>query len=348
MRDVLAHAELLLEQRRLKDAVRAFNLAAAEGHNMNRCGAGRWMAAMLSGDFEAAWRESDDVRRRGVPDPNRFWQGEDVIGKQVIVRCLHGFGDAVQFLRYARPLRCLASRVIVECAPAMVGLARCMPGIDEVIVWGPNAPAVVPDWDVQIEVMELPYIFRSTLASVPSVEGFLKLPVSALDAVHNALGSRSRQRVGIVWASGEWNPARSIRLETLLPIFERSDCEFWNLQGGSAREEWKILLAEAPVRDHPLLNDAGLLPLAAFIAHMDLVITVDTLAAHLAGALTVPCFLMLQHAADWRWMTERTDSPWYPSVRLFRQPRPGDWETAVFQICTALETRSAVEVRRVA
>lgn len=344
----LAHAEMLLEQRRLAEAVRGFNLAETLGQDPDRCSAGRWMAAMLSGDFETAWRESDRIRQRGAPDPNRFWQGEDLRGKRVIVRCLHGFGDAVQFLRYARHLKCLASRVIVECAPAMVELARCIAGIDEVITWGSNAPATPPAWDVQIEVMELPYIFRSTLASLPSLDGYLKLPTLAMEAARSALMRSSSLRAGVVWSSGEWDPARSIKLALLRPILNRRDYKFWNLQGGSARQEWLTVGPRANLRDHAMLDDAGIVPLAAVIAQLDLVISVDTLAVHLAGALNIPCLVMLQHTADWRWMTGRIDSPWYPSVRLVRQPSPGDWEAVVHEVGSYLDGCTCADIRCVA
>lgn len=346
--DLLSEAEELLEQRRLADAVAGFQVAEAAGYDVDRCAAGRWGAAMLAGDFETAWQESDGIRQRGAPDPNRFWQGEDLSGKRVVVRCLHGFGDAVQFLRYARQLKVLASQLIVECAPAMLELTRCIAGVDEVITWGVGAPAYPPTWDVQLEVMELPYFFRSTLVSLPPLNDCLKVPAFALETARTALGSCSSPRVGVVWASGEWNPARSIQLKALRSILSRRDYEFWNLQGGPVRKEWATMGVRRNLRDHPMLDDAGIVSLAAFIQQLDLVITVDTLAAHLAGALNIPCLLMLQHAADWRWMMERHDSPWYPSLRLFRQPRPGDWEAVVDQVGSLLDGWSQTDTRCVA
>jgi hypothetical protein len=152
-----------------------------------------------------------------------------------------------------------------------------------------------------------------------------------------------------VWASGEWNPARSVKLETLAPLFEFDDFEFWNLQGGPIRDEWEQLRgSRANLHDHSMLRNAGLAPLAAFIAQLDLVITVDTLAAHLAGTLDIPCFLMFQHAADWRWMIGRVDSPWYPSMRLFRQPLPGDWSTVVRNLKAMLGAWADSDMRSVA
>ena len=338
--DTITWAEHLLEQRELDLALSLFNHAEEEGTDPDRCAAGRWMVFMLSGDFSAAWRESDSIRLRCTPDADRFWHGEELRGKRVLVRCLHGFGDSVQMLRFLPALKTLGViRVVVECAPNAVDLVKCIRGIDEVITWGLDAPRVPAASDVQVEVMELPYILRSTSGTLPSATRQLRLPADLLDKAHNAINTRSAMpRVGVVWSAGEWNPSRSISLDLLRPIFKTSQLHFWNLQGGSVREDWQGLSSDSHFHDAIEFTDAGLVRLAAFMAHLDLVITVDTLAAHLAGALNVPCFVLLKYAADWRWMTGRTDSPWYPSLRLFRQPRHGDWQSAVSEMNGALNT----------
>ena len=337
--DTLTWADNLLEQRELDLALSLFNRAEEEGADRDRCAAGRWMVFMLSGDFSAAWRESDAIRLRCRPDVHRFWQGEDLQGKRVLVRCLHGFGDSVQMLRFVPALKVLgANRVVVECAPNSVDLMQCIRGVDEVITWGLDAPRIPPPSDMQIEVMELPYILRSTIATLPTATGQLQLPGDLLNKAHNVVNSRSSTpRVGIVWSAGEWNLSRSLSLDLLRPIFRSSQLHFWNLQGGSARKDWQGT-SGPHLHDAIEFTEAGLVRLAAFMAQLDLVITVDTLAAHLAGALSVPCFVLLKYAADWRWMTGRTDSPWYPSLRLFRQPCHGDWQGAVLEMNGALNT----------
>ena len=329
-------AESLLDRRHLVGLSSLFYRAEACGADADRCASGRWMAAMLSGDFEAAWHESDAIRRRGRPDPNRFWNGEPLAGKRVMIRCLHGYGDAIQFLRYAPKIRKSAAHLAVECAQRAVDLIRCLPGIDEVTTWGADASACSSTWHVQMEVMEIAYIIRSTITDLPIATNYLRLPCRELDCAARALAPKTAPRIGIVWSAGDWNPSRSLPLHALLPILRRTEFEFWNLQGGSAREEWRRLGPGPHLRDTPLLANSGLVPLAAFTAHLDLVITVDTLAAHLAGALGIPCFLALQYAADWRWMVERNDSPWYPSLRLFRQPCVGDWAGLVRGLDRAL------------
>lgn len=295
------------------------------------------MIFAMQGNLTAAWAESDAIRRRNAPDPNRFWEGEDPSGRHVIVRCLHGFGDSVQFLRLAPRLRSLCSHLIVECAPRAVDLLRCLPGIDEVIPWGEIPPDGPQPWQIELELMELPYLLRITVDDIPST-GYLRLPPHELHRASRAIGScntlRGVPNIGVVWSSGDWNPSRSIAVELLAPILSRNDCHYWNLQGGPSRNQWRRL-NHSSLYDTPLLDDCGLVPLAAVIAQLDLVITVDTLTAHLAGALNVPCFLLLQYCADWRWMVDRSDSPWYPSLHLFRQTAPGDWAGLVRDLdCT--------------
>jgi hypothetical protein len=319
---ILREAEELLEQRHLTAAKGAFDRAELAGADANRCSAGRWMCAMQNGDFEHAWHESDAIRDRGEPDPRRFWQGEDIRGKCVIVRCLHGFGDAVQFLRYAPRIRERAVSLIVEVPPRLMELAPFLTGVEDVITWGEHSPAAQPAWNLEIEVTELPYLFRTQLSDLPIATNYLRLP-NSLFKCRELSGVTRNLRVGIAWASGDWKPSRSVPLELLKPLFRTRGCEFWNLQGGAARQEWQ------PTDCCRMHNDARLcdtvVRLAALIAQLDLVITTDTLAAHLAGALGVPAWVMLEHAADWRWMHKRKDSPWYPSLRLYRQRVQGEW-----------------------
>ena len=322
-------AERLLAQRKLNAAARAF--AAAAGDDPDRTSAGLWTTHMLDGNFEAAWRESDAIRRRGAPDRHRFWTGEDLRGKRVIVRCLHGLGDAVQFLRYAPKLRELAACLMVEVPPALLDLAPYFDGVGEVVTWGEQRPAAPPEWDVQVEVVELPYLFRTQLAELPVTTRYLRVPAPLRD-VGEPL------RVGVVWASGDWNPARSVPFGLLREVLDTPSCVFWNLQGGAAREQWRSLGDRANLRSDDV-SATTVLELAKFTSRMDLVLTPDSLPAHVAGALGVPAWVMLERTADWRWMVDRTDSPWYPSLRLFRQQTAGDWQSVVDAVELELRER---------
>lgn len=335
---MLLGAEKCLDRRDLATAVEGFNRAEASGADPDRCAAGRWMAFMLRGDFASAWCESDAIRRHGAPDPHRFWNGEDMRGKRLIVRCLHGFGDAVQFLRYAPALRSLAAEVIYEVPPRFVELAQYFDGVDNVITWGDAAPRATPQWDVQMEVMELPYYFRTELNDLPILERYLHLPDRVLHSVAQEISDSTRPRVGVVWNAGEWNPSRSVPFSVLAPLLKSADCEFWSLQGPDALSN-ETNVSRHFLREVPGCRD-NILMLAAVIAQLDLVLTVDTLAAHLAGALGIPAWVMLQHAADWRWMTQTARSPWYPSLHLFRQRQQGDWTGVVADVQHSLRAWS--------
>jgi hypothetical protein len=325
----LEQAEALLD-RRDPGALQIFDLAEACGANADRCAAGRWMAHMFAGDFASAWRESDAIRRRGGHDPHRLWTGESIEGSRIIVRCLHGYGDAIQFLRFAPRLRTLAAEVTYEVPPALFELAQHIDGVDPVVTWGRLAPANPIFWDAQIEVMELPYIFRTETRDLPIAKRYLQLPQTRCNCVNRKMG-RSHPRVGVVWAAGDWNPSRSIPFPAFSGLLSEPCCEFWSLQGGGAQSDWNQLPPSPRLRDSADLGD-GLLNLACVISQLDLVITVDTLAAHLAGAMGIPAWVLLQHAADWRWMAGGATSPWYPSLRLFRQHVSGDWPGVIEEV----------------
>ncbi|MGI4828022.1 MAG: glycosyltransferase family 9 protein [Janthinobacterium lividum] len=338
---LIQRAEAAIANEELAEAVRLADAAEHAGAEPDRCAGNRWMAHMLGGDFHAAWRESDAIRGRGAPDPHRFWTGEELRGKRVILRSLHGFGDAVQMFRFLPRLQALASHLIVEVPPRLMELAPYFDGMGEVITWGDHAPTEPPAWDVQIEVMELPYLLGVSTADLEPTQGYLHLPASLKAEVEAVMGPKQRPRVGVVWTAGIWNPSRSISAAVVQELSHVQDVEFWDLEHRqelgtetSAFEGW---------RDASACGD-GILRLAAVIQAMDLMITVDTLAAHLAGALGIPCFLLLQNRADWRWMARRTDSPWYPSLRLYRQSAPGDWIGLVAQV-TADINRWKVNVK---
>jgi hypothetical protein len=312
-------------------ALEAFHLAEACGADPDRCAAGRWTAHMLAGRFASAWLESDAIRLRGAPDPNRMWNGVPLNNRRIIVRCLHGLGDAIQFLRSAPRLHNLAAEVTYEVPPQLLELAPCFKGVHRAISWGKLAPSVPITWDSQIEVMELPYIFRTELDHLPIVERYLQLPPSHRDTIGRTMGASSVPRVGVVWAAGEWNISRSIPFAIFRQLLSASGCEFWSLQGGTAQSDWDQLPFAPQFHDSACLG-AGLMTLACVISQLHLVITVDTLAAHLAGAMGIPAWVLLQHAADWRWMANGATSPWYSSLRLFRQPARGDWAGLIQQV----------------
>lgn len=331
----LLRAETLLARRELAEADACFHAAEAAGSDADRCAAGRWMVAMLLGDFAAAWQESDAIRKRDGMDVHRLWNGAPLEGKRVIVRCLHGLGDAVQMLRYLPQLSALCSRVIVEVPPRLLPLAPFFVGMQKVITWGEQAPAQQPAWDIQVEVMELPFIFRSTKDTLQMSAAYLAVPAGKVRDMARKMGRSDTPRVGLVWSASEWDPSRCLPADCVERLLAEPGIQFWNLQGGVQHASGLQAEVASKICDAAIQGD-GVLSLACILANLDLVITVDTLAAHLAGALGRPAWVLLQQRADWRWMHGRDRSPWYSSLRLWRQHTQDDWATLTTEVCEAL------------
>ncbi len=338
--DLLDRGYGLLRQRQLPEAIEEFNRAEIAGADPDSCAGARWHAWMLLGEMERAWCESDAIRRRGRPDPHRFWQGTRPAGRRVTVRSLHGFGDAVQNLRFLPALQAEAAEVTLQVAPPLLRLARCFAGADRVISWGDGTTE--PPFDLQMEITELPYLLRCTSAHLRrGASPYLRLPPAILASA--GLPERQEQpRVGLVWQSSGWDAARSVPMLLLEDLLRTSGVELWSLQTAADNGPWK----EATRRLNLPPRAAGEGPVeqtAAAIAGMDLLITVDTFAAHLAGALGVPTWLLLRAKADWRWGIDPHRSLWYPSLRLFRQRVEGAWEPVIQQVAAGL--REWIETR---
>ena len=334
--ELVREGEELLRARQLPAALHRLNEAVGAGADPDRCDASKWTIYMLLGDYEGAWRLSDAISRRGAPDVHRLWNGERLRGRRVMVRCLHGYGDAVQFLRYAPRLREIAAEVVYEVPPRLFEVATWIKGVEQVVTWGERRPRDPVPWDVQVEVMQLPYVFRTQLHDLPLIERYLEPPPTARGAVLN-----ERFRVGINCTAGRWNAERSIERRLLSVLDAMGGIELFDLRGGEEALVDHDSKSEETWRDYPQVRHS-IGGLARAILQMHLVITVDTLAAHLAGAMGVPCWIMLQHEADWRWLHRRTDSPWYPSVQLFRQPVAGNWTHVVEQVAERLERECTI------
>jgi hypothetical protein len=313
---------------RVRDALRLFERAEQAHYDLDSCAAGRWDCHMFLGDFESAWRESELIANRGNPDPHRFWDGQSFVGRRVLIRCLHGLGDTIQFIRYAPLIREQARTLTIEAQPTLKSLLEQAYIADSVITWGEPEPT----WDQQIEIIELPRAFRTTVASIPNHVPYLNVPSELGSNVEN--GGRPL-RVGIVWGSSSHNPERSIPLKDLAELFALPGASFFSLQAGPARAELEPWSSRAT---NLYDESASVLAIAQTLKTIDLVITVDTMMAHLAGAMACPVWTLLPYQCDWRWMLHRQDSPWYPTMRLFRQRRPGDWAGVVRQLRRELWT----------
>lgn len=314
----------------IEDACKCFQLAEEAGFDADDCAAGRWTCHMLLGRYESAWAESDAISRRGNPDPHRFWDGRPFDGRHVLIRCLHGLGDTLQYIRYAALIRQRAASLTVEAQPLLRTLLAQANIADRVTTWGEQEPS----WDQQVEIVELPLIFRTTIDSIPAAVPYLHVPSSNMDS---SLSAKRPLRVGLIWASSAFNPARSLLLAQLASLFDIPDVSFFSFQAGNERgqlQKWSNQI------DDLYTEGQSVLETAISMKAMDLVITVDTMAAHLAGATGLDVWTLLPYACDWRWMLRRSDSPWYPTMRLFRQPAPGSWTAVVQHVRSELAARA--------
>jgi hypothetical protein len=250
-----------------------------------------------------------------------IWDGTPLAGKRVLVRCYHGLGDTIQLIRYAPLIKEIAREVIVWAQPALLPLLRTMRGIDRLLPLHDGTPNV--EYDVDVESMELPHIFRTTLATVPADIPYLHIAPAGIPR-HGCVA------VGLVWAAGDWEHARrSIPFSLCTPLAAVPGVTLYMLQRGPALDQYQHGVGI-------LAGSNDVFEAARIIRALDLVISVDTMPVHLAGALGVPVWTLLNAMADWRWMEGREDSPWYPTMRLFRQNAPGAWESVIARVVAEL------------
>jgi hypothetical protein len=289
----------------------------------------QWIAHMRKGLFEAAWRISDEfmppTKRPELPRHlQTLWRGAPLVGRRVLIRCYRGLGDTIQFIRYAPLVKALAREVTVSAQSELIPLLGTMRSIDRLLALDHEPEAENCEFDIEVEATELPYIFRTTVCTIPATIPYFEVPKVSLCG-------RARFAVGIVWAAGDWDPRRTIPLNELAPVFEVPQLAFYSFQRGPAAAESDALPVTA-------LHWRDIVQEASWLRDLDLLISVDTMPAHLAGALGVPVWLLLHADPDWRWMSRREDSPWYPNMRLFRQCRAGYWGPVVRRVARELRT----------
>jgi tetratricopeptide (TPR) repeat protein len=322
---------------RHKEALRQFQLSLELRPEDPRPRYFESLMRLVLGDLPAAWEAHESrlllplgflVRRQ---DSHPAWRGEiGIQGRVILLHAEQGLGDTIQFVRYAPLVAEHGATVLLEVQPGLRALLNGMPGVTAVHEQGD----ALPEYDLQCALMSLPAAFRTGLDTIPARIPYLSPRPDRLAAWQRRLGPWQRMRIGLAWSG---SPAhandrnRSISLVTLAGLLGRADVE-WHVIQRDIRDDDRAALEEIEgLVDHaPDLTDFG--ETAALVSQMDLVITVDTALAHLAGALGKPGWVMLAHAPDWRWMTGRADSPWYPTLRLFRQPKAGDWAAVVQDI----------------
>ena len=277
-----------------------------------------WVLAMRAGDYAAAFRVSDAVLAKRdaasrddplVPLHERWvWDGRGFDGADVLVRCYHGLGDTLQFCRYLAPLRARAGRVTLEVQPALLRMLRGLGGVDRMVGFDPARPLAATSCDM--EVMELGHALR--------------LGPGRGECLRARAMEGMAGRVGFCWRGGAWDGARDVPVATLRPLVALCPGGVVSLQRGVGAGEAGVIDAE-----DPLGGSMDVAAMAGLIAGLSVVVTVDTMVAHLAGSLGRPTVVLLKHEADWRWGSGEGVSPWYGSVRMVRQVRAGDWEGVV-------------------
>jgi tetratricopeptide (TPR) repeat protein len=314
------------------EALMSAQRALAGNPNFAPAGFVEGTVRLLLGDFasgwrgyEARWGGSMAAQRRELAAP--LWLGtQSLAGKTILLHAEQGFGDTIQFVRYAPLVAARGARVVIEVQPQLVRLLSGMSGVESVI----PRKASLPHFDFHCPLASLPLALGTELHSIPADVPYLMPPADACKHWQARL-PRSRPLVGLVW-SGERahdnDLNRSIRLETLLALVDGVDAQFVSLQY-DVRERDAALLKARPDVLHIGQEFTDFADTAAAIAALDAVISVDTAVAHLCGAIAKPLFLLLPYAADFRWLRERSDSPWYPTARLFRQRQFGDWAGAI-------------------
>jgi tetratricopeptide (TPR) repeat protein len=294
--------------------------------------------------FEARW-QLNAVRPFQRPFAQPQWRGEELSGRILLLHEEQGFGDTLQFCRYIPLLRQGGATLLVEARRELASLLGASFAAEGVTIL-PRAPdypgsAGLPVTDYHLPVMSLPGIFGTRLETIPADIPYLRASPAKTDAWAHRLAALPRPRIGLVWAGNKAHSKdseRSIALALLEPLGRIPGAIFLSLQQGDAA-------AEIPPPGLVLHEKIGALgdfdETAAVLGAVDLVITVDTAMAHLAGGLGKNIWLLDRHLPDWRWLLDRTDSPWYPTMRIFRQARPGDWGSVVAPVAAALDAYCA-------
>lgn len=321
----------------MDDALAAYNraLAIKADHPGSRWNLG--LTYLMQGDYPRGWAEYEWRFKAGiVTDPNFFqprWAGEDLNGKRLLIHAEQGMGDTLQFCRYLPLLAGRGGKIVFQSPQALARLMQRISGVDQVIPVGEP----LPPFDLQCPLGSLPNVLKTTLQTIPNEIPYLQPDPARIQYWRNRVPTDNRLKVGLVWGGRAIpQPLRSMPLTQLAGLANVQNVWFCSLQKGEASAETRNAPGGLQITDWTTeLTDFA--ETAALIANLDLVIAVDTSVAHLAGALGKPVWIMLRHAPDWRWFLGRSDSPWYPTAMLFRQPRPGEWNTPVQQIIHELQ-----------
>lgn len=337
-------ANVLKAMGRYQDAILSYEKALAIDPNLFMGKANKGLSHLVLGEWDKGWELFEDRKPGNQPpegyryDVNKRWAGQTDKNATIIIYNEQGLGDTIQFSRYIASVEERVGRVILQIQPPLMQLFKLhWPHLHMI---DPEEP--LPDYQLQCPLMSLPGLFNTRLDTVPHAEGHLKAPLKNIAAWKNKITPTSKKKVGLVWAG---NPdhlndhIRSIPLKLFEAILKTPNFEFYSLQKGGAATQLKDLSKQIVV--HSLGNELNdFVDTAGLLANLDLLIAVDTSVLHLAGALGVPTWGLFQFDPDWRWLLERSDTPWYRSMRLFRQKSFGNWQDVLKDVHEALKTFS--------
>jgi lipoprotein NlpI len=339
----------LKDLKQYQAAIASFESALALQPNIASAHWNKALTHILLGEYEQGWKEYEwgwQCGERG--EPRKYsqptWLGQDPIaGKTILIHPEQGFGDLIQFSRYMPMLEKLGAKVILEAPVSLVELMQSLSPTLTVIKEGETLPA----FDVVCPVMSLPFALKTSLETIPSSSPYLSVSDTKKQYWQAKIGKKTKPRIGVVWSGSMTNPIdnnqcarRNIPLAQLKPLFDLP-FEFYVLQKDIRPEDKPILdgLRQLHFHQDELKDFADT---AALIQEMDVVISVCTSVAHLAGALGHKTWVLLPYSADYRWMLNEKDSPWYPSVALIRSEKIGDWAGVVQQITQQLKTTFSI------
>ena len=300
---------------------------------------------LLRGDFERGWKEYEWRWTKSAKRIFRYgkvWEGEPLSGKRIFIYGEQGLGDFIQFVRYLPQLQNMGARVVLECGKALGRLMVNFKGHDRLeIKVDDKEPQIKNSFDYHLPIMSLPMMFHSNLDTIPAKVPYLFADTDLKRIWQSRIENKDALGVGVVWAgnpSHKGDRRRSVSLSRFSPLKEFNGVHLYSLQ----KEIHELWTDQDPgnffTRDFgPQLSDFA--DTAAIISNLDLIISVDTSVAHLAGALGKETWILLPFSPDWRWLIHREDSPWYPTVRLFRQPAPGDWDNVFETVTEALKQK---------
>ncbi|MES2978431.1 MAG: tetratricopeptide repeat-containing glycosyltransferase family protein [Pseudomonadota bacterium] len=330
---------VLQELKRMDEAFASYDRAIAIKPDFVEAFWNKSLALLQSGEFKHGWQlyerrwehQKLGLKARKFPQP--LWLGvQDIAGKTLLLHAEQGLGDTIQFCRYAGLVKEKGAKVVLEVPKALFGLLGRLDGVDELVEQGKTLPA----FDFHCPLLSLPLAFKTDLTSIPSPEAYLAATADKCQEWSQRLGPKTKRRVGFVWSGSavhKNNHNRSLTVQQLLR--HMPEChEYVSLQKEARDADRHILAGRGIVFHGEGLKDFT--DTAALCALMDVVISVDTSVAHLAGALGKETWILLPYSPDWRWLLERQDSPWYRSVKLFRQAADVQWEPVLERVADEL------------